>query len=198
MKAPSSRPESAGWGALGSGDPGWADVYERLKLDRGDPKAWAVLENRVRAWAGPGLRQLGWHVVEDAVADSCSMVAVGFEKAHGPETFKGFVFGHYLNVRRRLLQEHRQLGVPPEAVDLPVSPDDEPSPDERDLLHRCLSQLPSREQQAMRLRYFEDAAAVDIAAELGVTEGNARRIVFNGLAHLRRCVQHAWPLGRGS
>src|SRR5688572_3818684 len=81
----------------------WAELYRRLECDKNDATAWEALELRVRAWARPDLWPRGWHMVEDAVADTCSTVVLGLGKAYGAASFAGFVKGHYLNVRRRLL-----------------------------------------------------------------------------------------------
>jgi RNA polymerase sigma factor (sigma-70 family) len=61
----------------------------------------------------------------------------------------------------------------------------DPDPGLLRLLRRALNELPDRERRAVELRYFEQMPALRIAVELGVTEGNARRVVFNGIQHLR-------------
>src|SRR5438552_3172111 len=82
----------------------WPEIYQRLQDDLNDPDPWTALESRVRPWARRALWERGWHAIEDAVADTCSTVALAFAKARGAETFSGFVYGHFLNVRRRMLQ----------------------------------------------------------------------------------------------
>jgi RNA polymerase sigma factor (sigma-70 family) len=78
-------------------------------------------------------------------------------------------------------------------VSLPAAPDPEPSIDDDALewLYHCLTKLPPRERQAVDLRFFRDASQEEIARVLGVTTGNARRIVFNGVVRLRQCIQRA-------
>jgi RNA polymerase sigma factor (sigma-70 family) len=71
-----------------------------------------------------------------------------------------------------------------------------PDPDEMALLGRCLLELPVRERDAVELRYLAGASTAEIAEALGVTDVNARRIVFNGLRHLRRAMREIWPTGR--
>jgi len=85
----------------------WITIYARLAADRNDPLAWPAIAARVRAWAGAYLRTEAWHTIEDVVADTCSCVAVSFERARGGETFAGFVYGCYLNERRRTLARVR-------------------------------------------------------------------------------------------
>lgn len=168
----------------------WPEIYKRLKRDPDDTQAWDALEQHVRAWARPQLWDLGWHVVEDAVADTCSTVVLCIARARAAETFSNFTYGHYLNVRRRVLSAHRWRHAPLDGFD-PPAPPEAAEPDERvAMLRACLDGLPPRDRQAVQLRYFEDHSSEQIAAALGVTAGNARRIVFNGLARLRRCLAH--------
>ena len=170
----------------------WREIYRRLIRERDDPLAWAALEQGVRAWARPDLRTRGWHVVDDAVADTCAAVVLGLQGAYGEETFGGFVRGHYQNVRRRALRDGRRpevyLGPGMDVPDPDPEPGAQAGPDDEALaaLRAGVAALPPRERAAVRLRYFEGRSSAETAAALGVTEGNARRILCLGLARLRR------------
>jgi RNA polymerase sigma factor (sigma-70 family) len=169
----------------------WTEIYRRLRRNRNDPEAWGRLEARIRAWARPELWNRGWAVVDDVVAEASAEVVLAIEKARGAETFAGFVRGHYLNVRRRVLVARQVAVTSLEGVDPPAPAQRPAEPPEWRILDACLEALPERERRAVRLRYFEGAAAERIAAALSVSTGNARRIVFNGLAKLRRCASQA-------
>lgn len=174
----------------------WAVLYERLRRDPNDVIAYMALEHRVRGWAQlhreePG----GARFLEDIVADTCSEAIVGIAGAYGAETFPGFVYGHYRNARRRLLQDCR-FALPLGDLDLPDAATSQPTPDELSLLAHCLLELPPRERRAVELRYLRHATTREIAEALGVTVVNARQIVFSGLTRLRRRARRAWPLGR--
>jgi RNA polymerase sigma factor (sigma-70 family) len=178
----------------------WQEIYSRLRRDREDGQAWGALDQRVRTWARPELWGRGWHVVDDVVADTCSAVVVGLEGAHGGDTFAGFVRGHYLNARRRALREgHRpEVSLAP-GLDVPApAPETWPDEDELGALRRCLAVLPPRERDAVRLRHFEGRSSAEMGSELGVTEGNARRILCLGMARLRRCLAGLLPASSGS
>jgi RNA polymerase sigma factor (sigma-70 family) len=164
----------------------WTEIYLRLQRDRNDAAAWQAMQGYVRTWAQKALWDRGSHTVDDAVADTCSTAMVSFEKAHGANTFSGFVYGHFLNVRTRALRGQIVFSI--DDVDPPAPIEQEPDSDAIEMLERCLGELAHRERNAVLLRYFEDASAERIATELQVSEGNARRIVFNGLAHLRQCA----------
>jgi RNA polymerase sigma factor (sigma-70 family) len=174
----------------------WSEIYRRLADDHTDSLAWVGLETWISLWAKKALAQLGPPAVEDAIADTCASVVLGFDKARGPGTFAGFAYGHFLNVRQRLLRQRLAPVVPLDTVEVAESAAEGPAPDELALLQQCLAELAERERRAVELRYFEDAPTEQIARALGVTLGNARRIVFNGLAHLRACARRAWPRGR--
>lgn len=175
----------------------WTVLYERLRRNPNDAIAYEALEGRVRTWArthraSPGAAPY----LDDIVTDTCSAAVVGIGDAYGPATFPSFVYGHYRNVRRHWLQE-RRYAVPLGDLDVPDTATSAPAPDELSLLERCLATLPPRERRAVELRYLEHASTREIADALGVSDVNARQIVFSGLARLRRYARRVWPLGRG-
>jgi RNA polymerase sigma factor (sigma-70 family) len=165
----------------------WADIYERLREQPDDHAAWGALQRYVRGWAHRALYWHGREVVEDTVAETCAGVALTLDRARGAATFRGFVLGVFLNVRRRALHDLRAPIQDLDGIDVaaPVA-DSGPDPDEVAALQAALAELPPRELHAVRLRYFDERSALEIGAALGVTEGNARRIVCNGLGRLRR------------
>jgi RNA polymerase sigma-70 factor (ECF subfamily) len=56
-------------------------------------------------------------------------------------------------------------------------------------VERCLRTLPERERSVLVMTFYDDRAAQDVAADLGLTEGNVRVIRHRGLARLRACVE---------
>jgi hypothetical protein len=91
----------------------WREIYKRLHLDREDREAWDALRCHVQVWACAHLRGRSQHNLEDVVADTCSSVAVTFDRARGEPTFAGFVYGCYLNERRRVLGFRRLSSTQP-------------------------------------------------------------------------------------
>ena len=167
----------------------WECIYARLVCDAEDAAAWQALARRVECWARAVFRGRGHQVTEDVVAETCASVALGLDSARGADTFAGFVYGHFLNARRRMLRVEFLSQRSESLDDMDLAADaveDDQQPDAVVELRRALEFLPDRERRAIRLRYFSELPAVAIAAELGVTDGNARRIVFNGLRRLRR------------
>lgn len=177
----------------------WATICTRLRCDANDRAAWDALEGRVRAWAFDRLRGLGSEIVEDAIADMCASVVLDIAAARGPETFRGFVLGKCLNVAKGAfrLAEVERVSLD-RAVELAASPSATADDPRFAVLDHCLERLPERDRRAVELRYFAKARAEQIARELRVSEGNARRIVFNGVNRLRKCAQAAvGPLTTG-
>jgi RNA polymerase sigma factor (sigma-70 family) len=170
----------------------WATICTRLRVDSNDQVAWAALEARVRAWAAGRLRGLGSDLVEDAIADMCSSVVLDLGAARGPDTFRGFVLGKCLNVAKGAyrLAELERVSLD-RALELAASPSAGADDPRFAVLDACLERLPERDRRAVELRYFAKARAEQIARELQVSEGNARRIVFNGVNRLRKCAQAA-------
>jgi RNA polymerase sigma factor (sigma-70 family) len=178
----------------------WATICMRLRLDANDQAAWEALDARVRTWASDRLRGLRPEILDDAVADMCSSVVMDLPSARGPDTFRGFVLGKCLNVARGAVRLAERQRVPLEqALELPARTVADADDPRFQVIDRCLQGLPDRELRAVELRYFAEAHTDQIARELGVSEGNARRIVFNGLNRLRKCARSAVsPLMSGS
>lgn len=177
---------------------GWPEIYARLSVDRVDPLALLALESYVATWLRFELRDFDPAQHEDAVGEVREWTLEHFEQAHGAATFGGFVYGHYRNVKRALLEAKRR-GCRDD-VELPTDGPDNRYPDESDLLVACLERLRQenpRQWRAVLLRYEAEASARHIAAALGVTEANARKLVSLGLQRLTAYAQAAWPAGRG-
>jgi DNA-directed RNA polymerase specialized sigma24 family protein len=178
----------------------WEEIYSRLVRDREDAGAWAALEYRVRTWARRAFRQQGWQLAasgeagEAVVAETCASVAVTLDSARGAETFAGFVCGHFLDARRRVTGQHQHAGTDTVApvggnagAGAPTRPGgDGPTAAQLGSLHRALVDLPELERRAVALCFLEGRSAAEVGVALRVGEADARRIVFTGVARLRR------------
>jgi RNA polymerase sigma factor (sigma-70 family) len=168
----------------------WCQIHTRLAEDREDHEAWTALEQRIRAWARCNIPTET--LVDDVVGDACSSVLVSLTHARNAKTFGGFVLGHCLNARRHVRQVFRENCSSLEGIDVAEpEPEPESTVDDKILLRlrTALASLPDRQRQAVILRYFERLPTARIAAELGVSDVNARRIIFNGLSRLRQALR---------
>lgn len=53
------------------------------------------------------------------------------------------------------------------------------------LVRRAISQLPTRQREAVILRYFHDLPVVDAAALMGITDGSMKQLTHRALTSLR-------------
>ena len=60
---------------------------------------------------------------------------------------------------------------------------------EASALKDCVTKLPERQREIVRLRYFEDLNAVEIAPRMTLTSANVRAILKRTRDALRRCVE---------
>ena len=166
----------------------WPDIYRRLKSEPNDAAAFAALERRVLALARSALSTQSPHLVDDVVADTCAAAVMSISRARGPETFRGFVIGEYLNVRRFYLAQFAS-SVPLAGHDPPDSDQPDASPFELEVLRRCIERLATRDRLVVELRYFEEASYRLIAEALKVTENNARQITHAARLRLGDCLR---------
>jgi RNA polymerase sigma factor (sigma-70 family) len=169
----------------------WSDLYARLSRDRQDAAAWQEVADRVRGWARVQLGRRGWEAVEEAVAETCAALAVSFDRARGADTFRGYAGCCFWTARRRVLLQLVRPHASLDGVEVPAPTEAGLDADTIGLLRHCLEALPPRERAAVRMRYLEDADSASIADALAVSEGNARQLVFRGLARLRPMVAAA-------
>lgn len=53
------------------------------------------------------------------------------------------------------------------------------------MLHDAIAKLPERQQQVVRMKYFRNMGAAEIAAEIGTTAGNVRVILNRSMDKLK-------------
>jgi RNA polymerase sigma-70 factor (ECF subfamily) len=173
-----------------------------LQAQKGDRSAEAALSARfvpaIRAFARRRLR------TADAVREFQQDVLVLFVEAlrrgaiEDPNRVPGFVLGICRNValerarqrerRTALLEMYGEDLVPHEQV-LPPR-----ATTEILRLEECLTSVSQRARDVVWLSYGEVLAHAEIAAKLGISEGNARVLRHRTLAALRECMSkpHAW------
>lgn len=107
-----------------------------------------------------------------------------------PERIGSFVLGTcrlvVIDLKRARNRQARLLdGF---AGDVPCGmPDAGPRLDDARLF-RCLERLPERDRSVLVMTFYDDRASGDVAAALGLAEGNVRVIRHRALDRLRQCV----------
>ena len=167
--------------------------------DGGDVAAETELYRRL----APRVRLYGLRHLRDAQAASDLMQQVlmlTLERLRAgelrdPERLVSFMFG----TCRMMVLELRRTGSRREqlleryAGDVPMAdPSTSPRLDQARLVG-CLEGLAERERSVLVMTFYDDQPAKDVAAALGLSEGNVRVIRHRGLERLRDCVT-----GRGA
>ena len=57
--------------------------------------------------------------------------------------------------------------------------------DDRDLLTRCLAQVPARQRACVVLRYYDDLSVAEVSTLLGISEGTVKSQTARGLERLQ-------------
>jgi RNA polymerase sigma-70 factor (ECF subfamily) len=111
-------------------------------------------------------------------------------KLRDPERLVSFVFGTcrmtVMELRRTSARRERLLDL--YANDVPMA-DPAASPRlDHARLAACLERLSERERSVLAMTFYDDQPAKEVAAALGLSEGNVRVIRHRGLERLRDCV----------
>ena len=169
---------------------GWGEIYDSLIADPNGEDGWSELLARVRGWARTKLTTSDPWVIDEVAGDACSAAILKISLARSRDTFATFVYGYFQNACRRYIRYRDGQAKQAPLDDVDVAAPSSYDPDEAQLatIKRCLESLPARDHRAVVMRYFEEASLAAIAEALGVNDGYARRIVFNGLQKVRDCV----------
>jgi RNA polymerase sigma-70 factor (ECF subfamily) len=107
-----------------------------------------------------------------------------------PERLASYVLGMcrmvVLDLQRTHARHERLLGTFAHELSR-AEPAGTPCLDDASLL-RCLGRLPERERSVLVMTFYDDRQARDVAADLGLSEGNVRVIRHRGLERLRECM----------
>jgi RNA polymerase sigma-70 factor (ECF subfamily) len=168
--------------------PGGEDIAAETELYR-------RLAPRVRLYGLKHLRdrQAAADLVQQVLMLTLERVRAG--RLRDAERLVSFVFGTcrmtVLELRRTGARRERLLDR--YAGDVPMAdPAASPRLDQARLVG-CLERLSERERSVLVMTFYDDQPARDVAAALGLSEGNVRVIRHRGLERLRDCVT-----GRGA
>jgi RNA polymerase sigma factor (sigma-70 family) len=75
--------------------------------------------------------------------------------------------------------------VPVDEVRDAGGPDDAERWADRELLTRCLGQVPARQRACLVLRYYDDLSVSEVASLLGISEGTVKSQTARGLGALQ-------------
>lgn len=163
--------------------PGGGDVAAETEFYR-------RLAPRVRLYGLKHLRdrQAASDLVQQVLMLTLERLRAG--KLRDAERLVSFVFGTcrmmVLELRRTSARRERLLDM--YADDVPMAdPAAAPRLDHARLVD-CLDRLSERERSVLVMTFYDDQPAKEVAAALGLSEGNVRVIRHRGIERLRGCV----------
>lgn len=173
------------------------------RLRAGDEAAFVELVRRYQtrlvrlAQATVGSRA----VAEEVVQDTWLAVVRGVDRFEGRSSFQTWLFKVLVNRARSTAGREQRAGRPEDDVELRFdaaghwAQPPEPWADRVEdhlvatqltrRVRTLLSELPENQRQVVILRDIEQVAAEDVAALLGITDGNQRVLLHRGRSRLR-------------
>jgi RNA polymerase sigma-70 factor (ECF subfamily) len=143
-------------------------------------------------------------VAQEVTQDTWLAVVRGVDRFEGRSSFKTWLFHILLNRARTAQYRERRAGNPDDTVDerfdasgawaVPPEPWADRADDRlaaSDLaarVHDLLPQLPDVQRQVVVLRDVEGVPATEVAALLGLSDGNQRVLLHRGRARLRHLL----------
>ena len=178
-----------------------AQLVDRLRA--GDEAAFVELVHRYQprlvrlAQATVGSRA----VAEEVTQDTWLAVVRGIERFEGRSSFKTWLFRVLVNRARSAAGREQRAGRPNEDVELPFNAaghwstppvpwsdrveDNLVAKQLADRVQTLLPELPEAQRQVVVLRDIEQVAPDDVAAMLGISDGNQRVLLHRGRSRLR-------------
>ena len=148
------------------------------------------LAPRIRLYGLRHLRDV--HAAEDLTQQVLitTLEALRAGRLREPEKLASFVLGTcrltVLNLRRGAQRKQRLLEQ--FGADLPASFQPRIVRLDHDLLQRCMQNLNERERTVVAMTFYDEQTGADVAAFLGVSEGNVRVIRHRAIRQLRECM----------
>ena len=140
----------------------------------------------------PGLRRTAylmcgdWQLASDHVQDALIRVYRHWPRLRGEAEARSYARKAVVSVVIDAKRRRASTEVPVESVvDESGGRDETDRSVDRDLLTRCLAQVPARQRACLVLRYYDDLPVSEVAAVLGCSEGTVKSQTARGLATLQ-------------
>lgn len=128
---------------------------------------------------------------EEAVQETATRLIAAVSRFEGRSTAKTWALGVALNVCRECRRRRQRACVDefPEPVDHRPLPETRAhQAEQEDAVREALAGLPSRQREAIVLRYFEQMSVEEAASAMGCAAGTVKASVWQGLRALRRAM----------
>jgi RNA polymerase sigma-70 factor (sigma-E family) len=126
-----------------------------------------------------------WQLASDHVQEALMRVYRHWPRLRGEAEARSYARKAVVRVVIDAKRHRSSSEVPVDAVrDVGAADESERSAD-RELLTRCLAQVPPRQRACLVLRYYDDLSVSEVATMLGVSEGTVKSQTARGLDTLR-------------
>jgi RNA polymerase sigma-70 factor (sigma-E family) len=126
-----------------------------------------------------------WGLASDYVQEALIRVYRHWPRLRGDAQARSYARKAVVSVVIDAKRRRSSTEVPVDAVRDTVGPDDVQRSADRDLLTRCLAQVPARQRACLVLRYYDDLPVAEVAAALGISEGTVKSQTARGLETLQ-------------
>lgn len=139
----------------------------------------------------PGLRRTAylmcgdWQLASDFVQEAFIRVYRHWPRLRGEAEARSYARKALVSAVIDAKRRRSSTEVPVDGVRDLEGPDDAERAADRELLTRCLAQVPARQRACLVLRYYDDLPVSEVATALGISEGTVKSQTARGLETLQ-------------
>ena len=139
----------------------------------------------------PGLRRTAylmcgdWQLASDFVQEALIRVYRHWPRLRGEAGARSYARKAVVSVVIDAKRRRSSTEVPVDRIRETPGPDDADRSADRELLTRCLAQVPARQRACLVLRYYDDLPVSEVATTLGISEGTVKSQTARGLETLQ-------------
>jgi RNA polymerase sigma-70 factor (sigma-E family) len=126
-----------------------------------------------------------WQLASDHVQEALVRVYRHWPRLRGEPEARSYARKAVVSVVIDAKRRRSSTEVPVLEVRDVVGADESERSADRELLTRCLAQVPARQRACLVLRYYEDLPVIEVAHVLGVSEGTVKSQTARGLETLQ-------------
>jgi len=127
-----------------------------------------------------------WDLASDYVQDALVRVYRHWPRLRSEPEAQAYARKAVVSVVIDAKRRRSSTEVPVASVVDRVGQDVTTRSDDRDLLGRCLAQVPARQRACLVLRHYDDLSVSEVATILGCSEGTVKSQTARGLEHLQQ------------
>ena len=139
----------------------------------------------------PGLRRTAylmcgdWQLASDHVQDAFIRVYRHWPRLRGEAEARSYARKCVVSVVIDAKRRRSSTEVAVDRIRETPGPDDADRSADRELLTRCLAQVPARQRTCLVLRFYDDLPVSEVATILGISEGTVKSQTARGLETLQ-------------